>query len=46
MYRTRFIEWSWIKNKAGISGKFFLKGETHMHETNAKTQKKTQENFI
>ena len=26
--------------------KFFLKGETNMHETNAKTQKRTQENFI
>ena len=25
---------------------FFLKGETNMHETNAKTQKRTQENFI
>ena len=24
----------------------FLKGETNMHETNAKTQKRTQENFI
>ena len=23
-----------------------LKGETNMHETNAKTQKRTQENFI
>ena len=26
--------------------KFFLKGETNMHETNARTQKRTQENFI
>ena len=26
--------------------KFFLKGETNMHETNATTQKGTQENFI
>ena len=25
---------------------FFLKGETNMHETNAKAQKRTQENFI
>ena len=25
---------------------FFLKGETKMHETNAKTQKRIQENFI
>ena len=25
---------------------FFLKGETNMHETNAKTQKRTRENFI
>ena len=25
---------------------FFLKGETNMRETNAKTQKRTQENFI
>ena len=24
----------------------FLKGETNMHESNAKTQKRTQENFI
>ena len=24
----------------------FLKGETNMHETNAKTQRRTQENFI
>ena len=24
----------------------FLKGETNMHEANAKTQKRTQENFI
>ena len=26
-----------------IQMKFFLKGETHMHETNAKTQKNTGE---
>ena len=26
--------------------KFFLKGETNMHETNAKTQRRKQENFI
>ena len=26
--------------------KFFLKGETNMHETNARAQKRTQENFI
>ena len=24
----------------------FLKGETNMHETNARSQKRTQENFI
>ena len=24
----------------------FFEGETNMHETNAKTQKRTQENFI
>ena len=24
----------------------FLKGETYMHETNARAQKRTQENFI
>ena len=29
-----------------IKMKFFLKGETNMHETNAKTQKRTQENLI
>ena len=29
-----------------IQMKFFLKGETNMHETNARAQKKTQENFI
>ena len=29
-----------------IQMKFFLKRETNMHETNAKTQKRTQENFI
>ena len=32
--------------KKEIQMKFFLKGETNMHETNAKTQKRTQENFI
>ena len=25
---------------------FFIKRETNMHETNAKTQRQTQENFI
>ena len=34
------------KEKKEIKMKFFLKGETNMHETNAKTQRRTQENFI
>ena len=29
-----------------IQMKFFLKGETNMHETNARAQKRTRENFI
>ena len=33
------------EEKKEIQMKFFLKGETYMHETNAKTQKRTQENF-
>ena len=34
------------ERKNEIQMKFFLKGETNLHETNAKTQKRTQENFI
>ena len=34
------------KEKKEIQMKFFLKGETNMHEANAKTYKLTQENFI
>ena len=33
------------KQKINLDEVFF-KGETNMHETNAKIQKKTQENFI
>ena len=32
--------------KKEIQMKFFLKGETNMHDTNARAQKRTQENFI
>ena len=35
------------KEKKEIQMKFFLKGEINMHETNARSHKKTtQENFI
>ena len=34
------------KTERNLDEVVFLKGETHMHETNAKTQKRTQENFI
>ena len=33
-------------NKKESIWSLFLKGETNIHETNAKTQKRTQENFI
>ena len=34
------------KLKRNLDEVFFLKGETNMHETNARAQKRTQENFI
>ena len=34
------------EEKKEIQMKFFLKGETNMHETNTRAQKRTQENFI
>ena len=33
------------KQKRNLDEVFFLKGETNMHETNARAQKRTQENF-
>ena len=34
------------KRKERNLDEVFLKGETNMHETNARAQKRTQENFI
>ena len=34
------------KQKRNLDEVFLLKGEINMHERNAKTQKRTQENFI
>ena len=34
------------KTERNLDEVFFWKREAHMHETNAKTQKKTQGNFI
>ena len=34
------------KQKERNLDEVFFKGETNMHETNAKTQKRKQENFI
>ena len=34
------------EQKRNLDEGFFSKGETNMHETNARAQKRTQENFI